>query len=529
MKIACVSINSLDNYSGIPKWKYSLSFAYLQSYYTLSQFYGQTQFVNIVKDVNADDRELTALIAGESPDIAAFSCYLWNTSKIIRILPKIRKSCPGAKIIIGGPECTYDLVGLLKSKPYFDILVKGEGEAIWKEILDALHENGSFPHAMNGIIYFDKVSRRFIENPDAEPLKDINAIPSPYLNGIIDVAKLASSIIGIETQRGCAYHCGYCSYPKGSQGIRYFDAGRIERELDLILSAQPRQLYLMDPMFNSDKNRAKAILRHIAQKNSAQKTIINTEVLLDTMDEELFGLAGKAGVKSVEVGIQSFNAAAIRNLHRYRNEEKLIENMNLGLKHGLNLIPQIIYGLPGDSLGDFFDSFDRMYAFDVKEFDLFRLLVLPGTEFRKKAKRYGIKYDKSPPYEIISNNDLSAKESEYLDLFRKLVLCTAWYRAIIARISRERKTQYHSIFNEFIKLNRKLLRNSIFAWPIHSKMDEHRAVKIIESFGSYLRRLIKDFPETSGLTEREIAKAEDYTKRILLFRFLSVSKRKSPR
>jgi hypothetical protein len=335
------------------------------------------------------------------------------------------------------------------------------------------------------------------------------------------VTKLASSIIGIETQRGCAYHCGYCNYPKDSKAIRYFAAQRIMRELNLILAAQPRQLYLMDPMFNSDKNRAKDMLRHIAGKNNTHKTLINTEMLIDTMDEELFDLARKAGVKTIEVGIQSFNARAIRRLHRYRNEKKLIENMKLGLAHGLNLIPQLIYGLPGDRLNDFFASFDRMYAFDAKELDLFRLLILPGTEFRKNAKLYGIAYDASPPYEMISNDYLSAKEAGYLDVFRKVVLCTMWYKEIIMQVCQKRKMPYHALFNGFAGRNRRLLGKTIFGWPIHTAHDKKSAMRVVELFSDYVRKLAQ---HPNGITERKILEAEAITKRILLFRYLSVSK-----
>jgi len=522
MKIACITINSLDNYAGIPKWRYSLPFAYLQSYYTLSKFHSRTQFVDIVKDVNADEPELLDAIEKESPDVAAFSCYVWNTQKVCRLLPKIRKRLRQTRIVVGGPECTPDFMGLLEPGSYFDVLVKGEGETVFRQLIDTLHETGGIAHDIPGTICYAKAARRFIENPDAQPLRDINAIPSPYLNGIIDVKGLASSVIGIETQRGCAYHCGYCSYPKGAKAIRYFDMQRILRELDLILAAGPRQLYLMDPMFNSDRNRAGQILRHIGKKNTAPKTVINTEILIDTMDETLFALARKAGVKTIEVGIQSFNPVAIKNLHRHRNEKKLLANMRTGLKYGLNLIPQIIYGLPGDTLGDFFDSFDRMYAFKVKELDLFRLLILPGTEFRKKALLYGMTYDAAPPYEIRSNGQLSVKEADYLDLFRKVVLCTVWYKEVIMQICRKAHLPYHQLFNGFVAARRRSLENTIFDWPIHSKEDKDSAMRIVRRFSDYLGKTAGRSKGTYEPIRRKIAQAEAYTKKVLLFRYLSV-------
>lgn len=522
MKVLFITINSLDNYAGIPKWRYSLAFAYLQSFYSLSPNYAKTEFVNEVRTLNSSDAEISELVLKHSPDIVCFSCYVWNTAKTLGIISEIKKKRPGIVLLLGGPECTSDLVKTFAPGPVFDIMIKGEGEKPFRIILDELHRSGKLPLSMNGIIYYNRDSGGFSENPGEPPLEDINAVPSPYLNGIIQLNDIAGSIIGIETQRGCAFHCGYCNYTKGYKTIRYFDIDRIISELDLIMSHKPKQLYLMDPMFNSDKNRAKKILRYIAEKNRDKKTIVSTEMLLDTMDEELLETAAEAGVATIEVGIQTFNPRALKYLNRFRNEKNLIANLASGLKHGLNLVPQLIYGLPGDTVADFYDSFDRMYAFDMKEFDIFRLLILPGTEFRKKAVEYGLVFDRLPPYEIRHTAQITEEEADRLDLFRKLALCAMWHKEIVSRICELRKTAYHELFASFISANEEILKELFFDWPVHSRKDAENAVKVTALFSGHLRSLpISDAREKAALEEK-LAQADNYARKIFLFRSLSL-------
>ena len=86
MKIFCLSINSEDNLSGVPKWEYSLALAYLQSYYTTSTFYSKTKFINSSYYENVDVEEVINAIIEEKPDILCASCYIWSSNKILLIV-----------------------------------------------------------------------------------------------------------------------------------------------------------------------------------------------------------------------------------------------------------------------------------------------------------------------------------------------------------------------------------------------------------------------------------------------------------
>ena len=45
----------------------------------------------------------------EAPDVVGFSCYIWNIEETIPVLHILKKVKPDVKIVLGGPEVTYDV------------------------------------------------------------------------------------------------------------------------------------------------------------------------------------------------------------------------------------------------------------------------------------------------------------------------------------------------------------------------------------------------------------------------------------
>jgi anaerobic magnesium-protoporphyrin IX monomethyl ester cyclase len=54
------------------------------------------------------------------------------------------------------------------------------------------------------------------------------------------------------------------------------------------------------------------------------------------------------------------------------------------------------------------------------ELQLGFLKFLPGAPIKKMITEYGYKYQSTPPYEFISNNNLSASQLNYLKKFEEV-------------------------------------------------------------------------------------------------------------
>lgn len=465
---------------------FSLAASYLKAYLTKSELYTQLEFNELNFYLNDKPDKIIRSIIDSKPDIIAISCYLWNMHMVLQIIPQIKERLPGCFIILGGPEFSSSSPCLLKKTPQIDYIVIGEGEQTFKELIEYFLDKDSLDlYEIKGLLFKDKEGNP-VTTGTRDIIQDINEIASPFLHGFVDMENSRKGVITLETQRGCTQHCAYCSYPKSLSNCRYFSLDRVYKEIEYIMRYDPESLYLMDPTFNSNRKRAKCILDKIIQcrNNNKSKFTLNAEMIPEFMDEELIKLSKKAGMVQVEIGIQSLNPKAISLMGRYRNEQELFKKIDLSVKYKLNIIPQIIFGLPGDNIASFLETFDKVYAVPTKRIDVFRLLLLPGTQYRIKAELYGIIYKKEPPYYIIESGDFTKEDIRSLCQLRDLVVLTMSMKAMINKISETVNKETHKIFMLFIKLY--WPGKSFSLKPLLTEYEKAERFKIIEKFYQYL-------------------------------------------
>ena len=71
---------------------------------------------------------ISADLFARKPDVIGFSCYIWNIEETIVVIDMLRKVLPDAKIVLGGPEVSYDTAHWMERLPAVDFIVMGEGE-----------------------------------------------------------------------------------------------------------------------------------------------------------------------------------------------------------------------------------------------------------------------------------------------------------------------------------------------------------------------------------------------------------------
>ena len=60
-------------------------------------------------------------------ELVALSCYIWNITQTLDVAQKIKQINPACKILLGGPEVSYDFQDII-ALPYIDFIITGEGE-----------------------------------------------------------------------------------------------------------------------------------------------------------------------------------------------------------------------------------------------------------------------------------------------------------------------------------------------------------------------------------------------------------------
>ena len=375
-------------------------------YYLKSYYMGKVDPVNsrdiLISgyDVYRECELATNEICNYAPDLLAFSCYVWNMEEVLAICSNERKHLPGTTILLGGPEASARAVELLKKNSSIDIVGVGEGEITFSEVVDHYCTGRIGLADIRGIVYRENGEIR--TNPQRPVIKDLDEIPSPFLNGVVEFDKLKGYLYGYETFRGCPYSCTFCYWGR-MMNVRYFSQERVNQEMSVILNSSMRRMWLGDAVANLNKKRFKDFLRHVIEANSG--LVIDFEMVADLLDEETIELMGQLHDGYVAFGLQSINDRALATVERNWNREKFTRNVQMLRQRTdkIKIYIDLIYGLPHDTPQTYEDGIRYAMSLLPNKIQLHPLLLLPGSPLFDKPQDFGMVYEEKAPHYVLES------------------------------------------------------------------------------------------------------------------------------
>ena len=343
--------------------------------------------------INNSDDYIYNEIAAAGYDAVCFACYIWNIEKTLHICENLKKAFPKMVIVLGGPEVSYDAEELLKAKPFVDVVIRGEGEKVLPDFLEALAAKND--KAVKNEATNDNIGCRIIDGGCVTPEDVPNA-----LNKADDL-----KILYYETTRGCPYNCSYCMSSIDKK-IRAFPMERVKKELSKIIDAEPRQVKFLDRTFNWSAERSEEILSFIMENDNGT-TNFHFEICAEILTEKLIKLIAGArkNLFRFEVGIQSTNPKTLEAVGRSANIDKVLDNTSkLVAAVNCPVHVDLIAGLPYEDMESFKKSFNEVYGLGADELQLGFLKLLKGTVIRAEADKYGYVFDSKAPYQVIKND-----------------------------------------------------------------------------------------------------------------------------
>lgn len=344
--------------------------------------------------INQNLDEITGELFKLNPDIVGFSTYIWNVKETLEIIERLKIVNPNIKVLLGGPEVSYDSYELLLKNPGIDYVIVGEGEETYRDLME-----GRILEEIEGLAY--RKGKEIILNNARPLIKDINKIPSPYTN-LGD--ELENKIVYYETSRGCPFNCKFC-LSSTIRGVRYMDIERVKMDLDNLINAGVKQVKFVDRTFNANKNFSKKVMEHIINRNP-KGINFHLEVTAHLIDDEQldFLKAIKEGLFQFEIGVQSTNEQTIDAIGRTTDIQHLKE-VSSRIKSFQNIHQHLdlIAGLPYEDYISFSRSFNSIYEIRPEKIQLGFLKLLKGSELRELSVKYGYKFLDKPPYEILEN------------------------------------------------------------------------------------------------------------------------------
>ncbi|MDA3812892.1 MAG: DUF4080 domain-containing protein, partial [Candidatus Cloacimonetes bacterium] len=336
--------------------------------------------------INQDMLAILEQITRVRPEFIALSVYIWNTDIIYSLLPEIKKILPDSKIILGGPEVSYNPEEWLSKFSEIDYIVCGAGEAGLRYLLE------------NGLQIGNQIIRK--KNPH------FSEIPFAYLPS--DFPEIKNKYIYYESSRGCSFKCSYCLSSRSDQTLEFRDLENVRKELAFIIKQEPRIIKFVDRTFNINKEHSREIWKFLIdlEPNMTFHFEIHPE-LLDDEDLQILKKCPK-GLFQFEIGIQSTNPETLKAIQRSGNWEKTADIVHQLISLGnIHIHVDLIAGLPFEDMQGFERSFNDIFNLKADHFQLGFLKVLPGTEMAENADKFGITSTKMNPYIILKNQWLS--------------------------------------------------------------------------------------------------------------------------
>lgn len=358
--------------------------------------------VDIMTFTIKDEKEnILDYIKKQRPLFVGISTYIWNVEIVKTLMPSIRDL--HIPIVLGGPEVSYEPLHFLNQGA--DLIVKGEGEAVFDKIIEHYRDGKPLKNTPN-IAYMDD---EFINNP-IKQIAPLSSLASAHTFEE-DIPHIPRRIQYIESSRGCPFRCTYC-LSSLEKSIRHRPPGHVKKDIDRLLKHGARTIKFLDRTFNASKN-ALDIIDYIIEK-APGNTVFQFEMTGDNIDEALIEhihARAPKGLFRFEIGIQSVSERVNALVERNQNTEKLLKTLkkieDLGV---IDLHLDLIAGLPGENLKTFKWSFDHVFAIGAKELQLGFLKLLRGTKLRKQADSFGIRYENRAPYEVIETAELSKED-----------------------------------------------------------------------------------------------------------------------
>lgn len=346
-------------------------------------------------DINTIDKSI------ENPNVMGFSCYIWNWSNHNAIAKKVKERFPECLIVFGGPQVPKDAVDIFENYPWIDIVVYGEGEQAFTEILKA-RRHGSYDQIKG--IGINK-GGKLIKTPERPRAIRELELPSAYIGRYYDDIIDQLNIEGVhwtallETNRGCPYSCTFCDWGSATKSrISTFPMKRVNDELsylamkgvttiavtDANFGILPRDLKIAEKVVELKKTYQSPQYFYVQMSKGGSNNSLQIAKLL--ADHHLtFG---------VTLSLQSTNPKTLKSIKR----ENLANDKFQSLQKfaNANKIPtytELIIPLPDETFESFLESLDCCLREGIDELRIYQLSLLPNAELSSESSRnrYGLK------------------------------------------------------------------------------------------------------------------------------------------
>ena len=352
-----------------------------------------------------------AFIVERQPKIIAIYTNLMTKINVIKLMKELQSDAKygNPKIILGGPDVTYNCENYLKAGA--DFLIIGEGEQTAFELCSAILNDEKFDE-IQGLAYLEKGKLK--KTPPRVKIKELVDLPLPNRAAIpvekyLDTWKThhGKSSMTVSTQRGCPYTCKWCSTAVYGQSYRRRPANMVAEELKMLKTTyQPDSIWFVDDVFTVSHKWLKSFHEEVLK----QDAVIPFECITraERLNDEVLQLLKEAGCFRIWIGAESGSQKIIDAMDRrvdVNTVKTAIQKTNaLDMETGTF----IMIGYPGEDISDIQQTVKYLKEANPTHFTITVAYPIKGTSLYNEVED---KITQKPEWETSTDRDIDFKRT----------------------------------------------------------------------------------------------------------------------
>jgi radical SAM superfamily enzyme YgiQ (UPF0313 family) len=361
----------------------------LQAFAQIKEFTIKTRAIDIVEQ-----------LLESKPKIIGFGVYIWNTVETEAVISQLKTVAPEIKIVLGGPEVSYEVESQSIVK-FSDYVLTGAADKSFYQLCKTILSN-------------NRPQQKVFKSEPVE-LEQLN-LPYAYFTD----EDLSQRLLYVEASRGCPFKCEFCLSALDANAIP-FELERFLQQMDVLYQRGARNFKFIDRTFNLKISNTLAILNFFLERMD-DELYLHFELIPDHLPEKLKSTILKFPPHKLqfEIGIQTFNKEVQAHISRRQKNQKSKDNLVWLKQHATaHLHADLIFGLPGETLETFQQSFDQLYACQPHEIQLGILKRLRGSPIIRHTQAFDLRFNPLPPFNILSNSTVDFATMQRVNRFAR--------------------------------------------------------------------------------------------------------------
>ncbi|MBZ9850021.1 RiPP maturation radical SAM C-methyltransferase [Mesorhizobium sp. CA14] len=337
--------------------------------------------------------ECLSAVAWKDVQVVGFTTTMLQPLPALALAKLLKTAHPHLKILMGGAGCQGAMGSAMHRNFWFvDGVVDGDADNIVAPVVRALLE-GNSPLSIPGLHWRDQVGSVSFTAPSA--VVDLSSYPVPDYTDYFEQSKAVGNPnlhdvrLPFEASRGCwwgeRHHCAFCGLNGTTMLQRDRPTEAVIHEVRTLAQRHEPALFICTDNIISQ--------RHLRELPSALVDV-NTPVFFEVgaaMSRRRMQALAEAGIRSVQVGIESLSTAALKLMNKGTSASLNICFLRRALEFRINAYWNLLYGLPGedkDWYRDMIGLFPSIHHLAVPEPTRFSLQRF--SPYFDHPDRYGI-------------------------------------------------------------------------------------------------------------------------------------------